>query len=127
MHDTAPATVTARGDIDLATAPRLRRVLARALKAHRDVVLDLSEVTFVDRAGLGALVEARNLAGRRGGRLVLWGAGPRVVRLIRLTGLGGYLAVERGPAVDAAACSERGETRGDSSMGSVPGPRAGAR
>ncbi|WP_431676199.1 STAS domain-containing protein [Kitasatospora sp. KL5] len=127
MHDTTPAIVAARGDIDLATAPRLRRVLARALKTHRDVVLDLSEVTFIDCAGLGALVEARNLAGRRGGRLVLRGAGPCVVRLIRLTGLGGYLAVERRPAVDAAACSEQGETCGDSSMGSVPGPGTGAR
>ncbi|MFD8596028.1 STAS domain-containing protein [Kitasatospora sp. NPDC059646] len=37
----------------------------------REVVLDLSEVTFMDRAGPGALVRGRNQAGRSGGRLVL--------------------------------------------------------
>ncbi|MEU2631038.1 STAS domain-containing protein [Kitasatospora sp. NPDC007106] len=90
-------------------------------------MLDLSEATFIDCAALGALVAARDPAGRQGRRLVLRGAGPCVVGLLRLTGLDGYFAVEHRPAVGTAACTQRGETHGDSSMGSVPGPRPGAR
>ncbi|MBO1420243.1 STAS domain-containing protein [Streptomyces sp. FH025] len=74
--------------------PALRRALAAALESHREVVLDLSEVTFMDCTGLGALVRARNQADRSGARLVLRGAGRRVVRLLKLTGLHRRLAVE---------------------------------
>ncbi|MEV8100114.1 STAS domain-containing protein [Kitasatospora sp. NPDC085879] len=56
----APALVGASGEIDLDTVPSLRRALAAALEAHREVVRDLSEVTFMDCAGMGALVRARN-------------------------------------------------------------------
>ncbi|MEU9047007.1 MULTISPECIES: STAS domain-containing protein [unclassified Kitasatospora] len=89
-----PIVVRANGEIDLDTAPSLRRALAAALESHREVVLDLSEVTFMDCAGLGALVHARNEADRRGARLALRGAGRRVVRLLKLTGLHRRLAVE---------------------------------
>ncbi|MDH6129055.1 STAS domain-containing protein [Kitasatospora sp. GP82] len=89
-----PFVVRAGGEIDLDTAPSLRRALAAALESHWEVVLDLSEVTFMDCAGLSALVRARNQADRFGARLVLRGAGECVVRLLKLTGLHRRLAVE---------------------------------
>ncbi|MFD8478273.1 STAS domain-containing protein [Kitasatospora sp. NPDC059673] len=89
-----PFTVRLTGEIDLDSAPSLGRALATALESHREVVLDLSKVTFMDCAGLGALVRARNQADRCGAHLVLRGAGRCVVRLLRLTGLHRRLAVE---------------------------------
>ncbi|MFJ9770329.1 STAS domain-containing protein [Kitasatospora sp. NPDC101157] len=87
-----PFVVTACGEIDLDTAPRLHRELSRALTEHREVVLDLSEVTFMDCSGLGVLVRARNQADRSGRSLVLRGVGRPVARLLKLTGLGCRLA-----------------------------------
>ncbi|MFI8461996.1 STAS domain-containing protein [Kitasatospora sp. NPDC085464] len=89
-----PFVVRAGGEIDLDTAPTLRRALAAALASHREVVLDLSEVTFMDCAGLGALVQACDQADRRGRRLILRGAGRCVVRLLELTGLRRRLVLE---------------------------------
>ncbi|MFF3597988.1 STAS domain-containing protein [Kitasatospora indigofera] len=89
-----PFTLRVKGEIDLDTAPSLHRALATAIETHREVVLDLSEVTFMDCAGLGALVRARNQADRCDARLVLRGAGHCVVRLLKLTGLHRYLAVD---------------------------------
>ncbi|MFF7585900.1 STAS domain-containing protein [Kitasatospora purpeofusca] len=89
-----PCTVRVNGEIDLDTAPSLRRDLATALDSHHEVVLDLSEVTFMDCAGLGALVRARKQADRCGARLVLRGAGRHVLRLLELTGLHRRLTVE---------------------------------
>ncbi|MEV4183753.1 STAS domain-containing protein [Streptosporangium canum] len=60
-HMTA-TVVTVSGDLDLDAAPALRRKLTTALNSHREVVLDLSEVEFMECAGLGALVHARNQA-----------------------------------------------------------------
>ena len=47
------------GEIDMATAPKLRERLLAAVNdgAHR-VVVDLSEVAFVDSTGLGVLIGA---------------------------------------------------------------------
>ncbi|WP_375341028.1 STAS domain-containing protein [Kitasatospora purpeofusca] len=72
----------------------MRGAPTAAFESHREVVLDLSEVTFVDCAGPGAPVRARNQADRCGGRPVLRGAGRRVVRLLKLTGLHRRPAVE---------------------------------
>ncbi|MER6398184.1 STAS domain-containing protein [Kitasatospora sp. NPDC001603] len=87
-----PFIVRANGEIDLDTAPALRHALATALESHREVVLDLSEVTFMDCAGLGALVQACNQADRDGRRLIVREAGRCVVRLLKLTGLHRRLA-----------------------------------
>ena len=89
-----PVVVRAGGDIDYDTAPALRRTLAAELGKHREVVLDLSQVTFMDCAGLSAVVHAHGQADRRGGRLVLRGAGPPVIRLLKLTGLDHCLTVD---------------------------------
>lgn len=85
LQDTA--VVTACGEIDIDTAPALGLALLAALRTHREVTLDLSEVTFMDCAGLRELVDARNQADRRGSNLILRGAGAPVLRLLRLTGL----------------------------------------
>ncbi|MFD4395529.1 STAS domain-containing protein [Kitasatospora sp. NPDC058478] len=89
-----PFALRACGEIALDTAPALRRAVTAALGAHREVVLDLSEVTFMDCAGLGAPVRARNQADRCGSHLVLRGAGRRVGRLGKLTGAHRRLVVE---------------------------------
>jgi anti-sigma B factor antagonist len=46
------------GDCDLASAPELRRHLARASADTDQLVIDLSGVGFIDSVGLGLLVGA---------------------------------------------------------------------
>jgi anti-sigma B factor antagonist len=48
------------------------------------VLLDLSEVEFLDSSGLGAVVAARKLLGKRN-RLALAGLQPAVEKVLRLT------------------------------------------
>ncbi|MGW4806832.1 STAS domain-containing protein [Kitasatospora sp. NPDC004272] len=79
--------VRTHGEIDADTAPRLRRQLLRGLAAHPEAVLDLSDATFTDCTGLRVLGEARTVAARKGGHLVLRSVGTPVARLLRLTGL----------------------------------------
>ena len=49
------------------------------------IVLDLSEVPYVDSAGLGAIVNAHVSAQRRGGKLLLNGVNDRVKSLFQIT------------------------------------------
>ena len=72
-------------EIDIASAPRLRRALERAAPQPGErVIVDLSGVTFMDCSGLGPLLEAET---RLGDRLSLRGVPPRVTALLRLAGL----------------------------------------
>lgn len=76
------------GEIDIATAPVMRDVLAKvASHAATGLTVDLSGVTFLDAAGLGMLVSASRSAQHLPGGLRLVGVPARVLRLLRLTRL----------------------------------------
>ena len=82
------------GDIDTCTAPRLReRVMDLAGHGTVHVIADLRGVSFLDSAGLGALVGARKELRRRGGSLMLVAGAGRIVQVLRITGLTGAFAL----------------------------------
>ena len=78
--------VWAHGEIDMATAPDLTQELAEAVSVNPcRVIVDLTQVTFMDSTGLSALVRARTEAGN--GELRLVGASGMVCKVLRITGL----------------------------------------
>lgn len=84
------AVVAVAGEVDMFTAPRLHAAVSRAL-ADPEVevtVIDLTDVEFLDQAGLTALVEAHQAAQRRDEplRVVVDHTRP-VIRPLELTGL----------------------------------------
>lgn len=81
--------VVVEGEIDLATVPRLRDALAHAITGEGDgpVFVDLDGVTVLADIGLGVLLGAA-ATGRRAGRVVeIVCSTPRLVELLRETGL----------------------------------------
>ncbi|HYF26995.1 MAG TPA: STAS domain-containing protein [Baekduia sp.] len=89
----ATRTVAVRGELDLGTADVVGHRLATALQEHPElVVVDLSEVTFMDSTGVSLLVRARSRAERHDVRLVIV-ASPRVEAVVELCGLNGVLAL----------------------------------
>ncbi len=86
------AVVAVRGEIDNATAPQLRGALLAALDSDtRRIVVDLSEIDFVDSSGLGALVGARKQADQSGATLVIVCPKPHVRRLFEISRLDAVL------------------------------------
>lgn len=89
-RDGAGATVTASGEIDLASSPDLRRELQALLDdGVRRIVLDLEAVTFVDSSGLGVLVGVRKRIDSDGddGWLRIRGLNGPVRKVFEITGL----------------------------------------
>ena len=88
------------GDEDRATSGRRRRPISVALRASRDVIVDLSELKFADSS---VIVDLACLAQRlraQGRTLWLAGAQPHIRRLIESVGLDRLPAVRlAGPAV----------------------------
>ena len=76
------------GELDLDTAPELdQRLQEVAAGGHTNVLIDLSEVEFMDSTGLRSIVRAQYSADSDGRRLTLRRGSPQVQRLFELTGL----------------------------------------
>ncbi|HEU4422118.1 MAG TPA: STAS domain-containing protein [Pilimelia sp.] len=88
MNDGA-MLVDVRGEIDIAVADRLRRMLGDVATRVRPprIVVDLLHVTFIDSTGLGVLANGRNTARRMGIGFTVRRPSAFVARLLRQTGL----------------------------------------
>jgi anti-sigma B factor antagonist len=82
------------GCIDRITAPELKRDLMSKLETVRHLRLDLSQVTWIDSAGLASLVQLMAEARRRGGDLIVEAASDGVVKMLRLARLEDLFPVE---------------------------------
>jgi anti-sigma B factor antagonist len=73
------------GELDAFTVSQLRQALAELASSHR-LVIDLSGVTFVDSAGLGALIGGIRRTRELGGDVAVSCDRPVLIRLLRTTG-----------------------------------------
>jgi anti-sigma B factor antagonist len=81
------------GEIDVSSAPGLLdSVLCAALASdHRQVVIDLRHVTFIDSCGLSAVLETNRRLRHNGAHLVIVRPSGMVRRLFEMTGLDSVL------------------------------------
>jgi anti-sigma B factor antagonist len=86
--------VRLRGELDVATAPEFERVLVRLRPPDQRVVLDLSELRFMDSTGLRILLQARRVASEGGWQLALRNVPPNVLRLLKLSGVEEAIPIE---------------------------------
>ncbi len=86
-----------QGEISLATTPRLRLDLKRAIARNEpQLLVDCAELEFIDSSGIAALLEANQLLEAEGRHLVILNV-PRGPRLVFETlGLTDLLNDERG-------------------------------
>jgi anti-sigma B factor antagonist len=59
------AFVRPAGELDLATVGEFEAAIGGALNGHRQLVVDLRDVTFLDTEGLKSLIEAARVAAER--------------------------------------------------------------
>jgi anti-sigma B factor antagonist len=105
------ATVlTVHGDADLHAAPELRERITAAIDGGANtVVLDLSDVAFVDSMALGVLLGGMKRARARGGELRLVVPAPDIRRIFEITLLDRVIPLDgtRLEALTAAVASRQ--------------------
>jgi anti-anti-sigma factor len=102
--------VSVSGELDLASAPKVRTALALAASGTGGhLILDLSNVTFIDSSALGTLLRADDQLAGDGVRLLLVCPPGPVQRLLAMTRLDGQLALEpdRASALARARAAQR--------------------
>jgi anti-sigma B factor antagonist len=80
-------TLAIAGELDLATVPELEARAEQICAEGRELVLDLSELAFIDSTGLLAILKTRELCAERRCGFFLTPGPPAVQRLFELTGL----------------------------------------
>ena len=96
--------VTAAGEVDLTNAESLRDTLLSALNAGAlGLVVDLTATTFIDSAGVSALVRASRRAAATEATMRLAVTAPAVLRVLDLVGINRLIEVH--PSVTEAVAS----------------------
>ena len=98
--------IAPQGELDIATLDDFRRALSEAASRPADsLVVDLSEVSFIDSSGLGAMIEVHDrLRRHRRPLAVVAPRGTAAAVALGLTGLRARLPIfeTRDAALDAA-------------------------
>ena len=83
------------GELDMASAHQLEAVLDEMM-APKHIIIDASQLTFIDSSGLRLLLRASNLVQ---GRIWIKGASRHVSRVLDVSGVSGLFCLEQVPVV----------------------------
>ncbi|GAE28902.1 MULTISPECIES: STAS domain-containing protein [Halalkalibacter] len=84
------------GEIDAYTAPKLKESLAPLAQYHdQDIIIDLSDVEYIDSTGLGIFIGVFKAMHNHNGHLKLVGLSERIHRLFSITGLDEVMTIEK--------------------------------
>lgn len=85
--------VTVSGELRIATVGMLEGSLWEAMSTGcREILLDASELRFVDASGLRSLIGARHQAAKRGKRFTITNASGSLMKLLRMSGMTALVA-----------------------------------
>lgn len=93
--------VAPKGEIDLGTVEEVRRAIERAHDGTSALVIDLSDVGFLDTSGLRLVVEQNERAHDLGFRLEVVPGPPPVQRVFQIAGLDAKLPFTDAPGSGA--------------------------
>jgi len=79
--------VSFEGDIDLQSSPEARQVLLGEVGKDRSILVDLSQVGYIDSSGVASLVESFQAARKAGNELVLVSVSDGAKRVLQLARL----------------------------------------
>lgn len=86
-EETSAVVVAFEGDVDLESSRRARQVLLECVGRKRALLVDLSQVTYIDSSGVAALVESFQSARKGGTTFALAAVSDATMRVLRLARL----------------------------------------
>jgi anti-anti-sigma factor len=100
--------IALHGEIDMAVVGDVERAVSESAPAARDVMLDLSDVSFFDASAIRMILNMRDRVERRGGSFRVQRPSPIVVRVLDACGLGSDFGLDDPQPVPASAPVRRG-------------------
>lgn len=89
--------IRVKGEVDLYSSPELREAITEAVpKAAKEVVVDLSEVPYMDSSGVATLVEGFRSAKAKNSGFVLLSPSNQVLKVLQLSKLDAVFEIRNG-------------------------------
>lgn len=85
-------TIGVNGDLDMSNVGQLEKEIATAIGEGTGIIVDLTEVPFIDSAGISALLKGRRTADEQGQRYRVTGAAGVVRQVLDMTGVWTHLS-----------------------------------
>jgi len=82
------SVIALAGELDLSTIPRLEDRLLHELHDPESVIVDLSQLIFIDSSGIGLLIKAHRAMNGAGGINIVVAEGSQVERVFDIAGIG---------------------------------------
>ena len=102
------AIVSISGEVDMSTSPDLRRELQNLTRGSVPrIVVDLSDVGFMDSSGIGWLLRCHKRFQTNDGRLIIHSAPDNVLRIFRLLHLSDAIETAESEQDARASVEER--------------------
>lgn len=92
-HGDDEVVVSLRGELDADTCQGLGPRLLAAAVGVPTLVIELSELTFIDSSGISELLRVRETVDERGQRFAVRNPSTTVRRVLEITGLGAHLGL----------------------------------
>ncbi len=88
VKDERTSIIRIKGDVDLYSSPKVRsQIVSLITKKNNNLLVDLSQVTYMDSSGVATLVEALQIINRVGGKLKLFSLGQAIKDVFELSRL----------------------------------------
>ena len=75
------------GEIDLYCSPDARKIILKELKKGKDILIDLSKVSYIDSSGVACLVEGFQIANEKEVKFALLGVSQSALNVLKLARL----------------------------------------
>ena len=90
--------VSIRGEIDIYSIEKFRDSIEEKIKTQAsEIILDCSELSYMDSTGMGVLIELRNKTKELGQKIIMMNPRPNIRKLLALTGVDEIIEIVDNP------------------------------
>ncbi|MBC3899173.1 MULTISPECIES: STAS domain-containing protein [Acetobacterium] len=91
--------VSIKGEIDIYSIEKFRASIEKEIMTQAtQIILDCSELSYMDSTGMGVLIELRNKSKEMGQRIIMMNPRPNIKKLLSLTGVDKIIEIVDNPA-----------------------------
>lgn len=90
--------VSIKGEIDIYSIEKFRESIEKEIKNQAtQIILDCSELSYMDSTGMGVLIELRNRTKEMGQKIIMMNPQPNIKKLLALTGVDKIIEIVDNP------------------------------
>ena len=90
--------VSIRGEIDIYSIEKFRDTIEEKIKTQAsEIILDCSELSYMDSTGMGVLIELRNKTKELGQKIIMMNPRPIIRKLLALMGVDKIIEIVDNP------------------------------